>query len=214
MDMSILGFYANTKMLEREDVFRHFFCSLSRERQQKIEAIKAEGGRCSSLGAWALMDYGLQQLYGLREREITITYGAHGKPYVKNRPDIHFNLSHSGDYVLAVFAPVDVGCDVQQVTQDTRSKRIAARFFTEKEQMAIADGMDFYRIWVRKESYIKCTGDGMACDLRSFSVEEEKNIHFAEHILPGYAMAVCCKKGVPPVVWKKVDLSNLIENEV
>ena len=54
----------------------------------------------------------------------------------------------------------------------------------------------------------------MACDLRSFSVEEEKNIHFAEHILPGYAMAVCCKKGVPPVVWKKVDLSNLIENEV
>ena len=102
--MSILGFYANMKMLEQKDVFRHFFCSLSKERQQKIEAIKAEGGRCSSLGAWALMDYGLQQLYGLREREITITYGAHGKPYVKNRPDIHFNLSHSGDYVLAVFA--------------------------------------------------------------------------------------------------------------
>ena len=226
MDKNILGFYANTKMLEREEVFRHFFCSLSKERQQKIEAIKAAGGRHSSLGAWALMDYGLQQLYGMREREITIGYGAHGKPYVQNEPDIHFNLSHSGDYVLAVFGPVEIGCDIQMIGEAHRNDRIAARFFTEAEQQAIAAGMDFYRIWTRKESYIKCTGEGMACDLRSFSVVEDSeqaqeayaiselpDIHgvktyFSEHTLPGYAMAVCCKNGVCPVVWKEVVIEN------
>ena len=233
MNNKILGFYANTKMLEQEEVFRHFFCSLSKERQQKIEAIKAEGGRRSSLGAWALMDYCLQQLYGLHEREITITCGAHGKPYVKDRPDIHFNLSHSGNYVLAVFGPVELGCDIQMIGEAHRNDRIAARFFTEAEQKALAEGMDFYRIWARKESYIKCIGDGMACDLRSFdvvgdftqapendaisdaimyAVSESLNIHgvktfFTEHTLSGYEMAVCYKNsGEIPVVWQEVEI--------
>ena len=232
MDTKILGFYANTKMLEQEDVFRHFFCSLSKERQQKIESIKAESGRRSSLGAWTLMDYGLKQLYGLREREITVAYGAHGKPYVQNEPQIHFNLSHSGDYVLAAFSPVEIGCDIQRITQNARSERIAARFFTEAEQQALAAGMDFYRIWARKESYIKCTGAGMACDLRSFSVVEDSeqaqkddvisgfpDIHvakayFAEYTLPGYTMAVCYKNNeMLPIVWQEVDLDESLKND-
>lgn len=208
--MNILGFYANIKMLEREEVFRHFFCSLSKERQQKIEAVKAAGGRRSSLGAWALADYGLQRLYGSRERELCIGYGIHGKPYVQDEPGIHFNLSHSGDYVLTVFAPVEIGCDIQKITEGERNGRVAARFFTEKERRAIAAGMDFYRIWVRKESYIKCTGDGLAHDLRSFDVVTEKEMYFAEHSLPGYAMAVCYENHEElPVVWKEVCLGEL-----
>lgn len=209
--MNILGFYANTKMLEREEVFRHFLCSLSKERQQKIEAIKAAGGRRSSLCAWALADYGLRSLYGLCEREIRIGYGAHGKPYVQDEPDIHFNLSHSGDYVLAAFAPVEVGCDIQKTAGNARKERVAARYFTEKEQRAIAAGMDFYRIWARKESYIKCTGDGISCDLRSFDVVADKKMHFSEHGLPGYAMAVCYENNEKlPVDWQEVCLDEWI----
>lgn len=221
-----MGFYANTKMLEQEEVFQHFFCSLSKERQRKIESVKAAGGRRSTLGAWTLLDHGLQQLFGLRERDASVGYGAHGKPCIKDRPDIHFNLSHSGDYVLAVFAPVEVGCDIQKIGEAHRNDRVAARFFAENEQNAMAQGMDFYRIWARKESYIKCTGDGMARDLRSFSVVEDAaqesgpipevlDIHgaqtyFAEHILPGYAMAVCYA-GVKEMktVWAEIDLNNL-----
>lgn len=229
MDTNIMGFYANVKMLEQEEVFRHFFCCLSRERQQKIEAIKAAGGRRSSLGAWALVDHGLQQLYGLCGRDVTIAYGAHGKPYVKNELDIHFNLSHSGDYVLTVFAPTEVGCDIQQTTQGTRNERIAARFFTEAEQQALAAGMDFYRIWARKESYIKCIGDGMARDLRSFSVVEDfvqeqeadsisgpsdscgVKRYFLDCTLPGYAMALCYENNeVLPVVWQEVNFDELL----
>ena len=233
MNQNILGFYADTKMLEQEKVFRHFFCSLSKERQQKIEAIKVSGGRRSTLGAWTLMDHGLRQLYGLREREITIAYGAHGKPYVQDRTEIHFNLSHSGDYVLAAFGPVELGCDIQMIGEAHRNDRIAARFFTEAEQKVLAEGMDFYRIWARKESYIKCIGEGMARDLRSFDVVEEGelvqrtegnanvclpapsesqnlqgvNIYFAEHTLSDYAMAVCyaCTKEIK-ITWIEENL--------
>lgn len=215
--MNILGFYANTKMLEREEVFRHFLCGLSKERQQKIEAIKVSGGRRSSLGAWVLADYGLRSLYGLRERELCIGYGAYGKPYVQDEPDIHFNLSHSGDYVLAAFASAKVGCDIQKTAGNVRKERVSTRYFTEKERRAIAAGMDFYRIWARKESYIKCTGDGMSCDLRSFDVVadcvtmmgEDKKKYFAEYGLPGYVMAVCYENHEElPVVWREVRLDE------
>lgn len=216
MDAIILGCYANIKVLEREEVFRRFFFNLSEERQQKIEAIKVLGGKRSSLAAWTLADYGLRELYGLRERDITIAYGSHGKPYVENEPQIHFNLSHSGDYVLAAFAPVEVGCDIQQIGQAVRNDRIAARFFTEDEQTAIARGIDFYRIWARKESYIKCLGDGMARDLRSFSVAgdlvsgAENSMKYADYGIYGYHMAICYdNKNAYPVEWKELNFAEL-----
>lgn len=225
MDRNILGLYMNLKMLDREDVFRHFFYSLSRERQQKLDTMKAESSRRCSLGAWVLLDYGLQQLYGLREREMQIAYGVQGKPYVQDAPDICFNLSHSGDFALAAFAPAAIGCDIQKTAE--KKERVAARFFSEAEQRAVADGMDFYRIWARKESYIKCIGDGMACDLRSFDVvtgwpcvvssmadrsADGAVCHFAEHFMPGYALALCYQyEETLPVVWKEVHPEQLMK---
>lgn len=188
----IHGLYANIKMLEQQDLFRHFLCSLSENRQQKIEGLRTQAGRLHSLGAWILLDRLLDEYAGLHERELTIAYGAHGKPYVEGREDIHFNLSHSGDYVLAVLAPAEVGCDIQQIGASGREERIAERFFTPQEQAALADGMSFYRIWARKESWIKCDGTGMAQDLRNFSVVgDQTEWHLAGLHVDGYEIAVC-----------------------
>lgn len=194
----IHGLYANIKMLEQEDLFRHFFCELSTERQQKIEALRTQAGRLHSLGAWTLLDRLLADDMGVRERELEIAIGAHRKPYVVGRTDIQFNLSHSGDYVLAVLAPVEVGCDIQRIEENERQEQIAARFFTAEEQEAYASGVGFYRIWARKESWIKCDGSGMTQDLRDFSVVADGQCssqiagrHFAELRLDGYEMAVC-----------------------
>ena len=194
----IQGLYANIKMLEQEDLFRHFLCELSTERQQKIEALRTQTGRLHSLGAWTLLDRLLADHMDVRERELEIAVGAHRKPYVVGCADIQFNLSHSGDYVLAVLAPVEVGCDIQRVEKTGREERLAARFFTAEEQEAYASGAGFYRIWARKESWIKCDGSGMAQDLRSFSVVADGQCssriagrHFAELRLDGYEMAVC-----------------------
>lgn len=172
MDTKIYGFYANVEMLEQEEVFRRLFCGLSRERQQKTERIRPATDRACSLMAGVLLDFGLFRLHGLRERDMVFRYGAQGKPYLRDYPHIQFNLSHSGDYALAVFAPTAVGCDIQQREQAKNSKRIAARFFSEEEQRALEEGWDFYRIWARKESYLKLTGAGMALDLRSFRVTD------------------------------------------
>lgn len=166
----IHGLYADIRVLEQEDLFRHFLYELSEERQQRILARGSVRARAQSLGAWTLFDRLLEAHANLRERELLIGCGAHGKPYVTNGTHIHFNLSHSGDLAFAVLAPAEVGCDVQQALPNGREDRLAARFFSEEEQAAYAAGLDFYRIWARKESWIKCDGRGMSQELRSFSV--------------------------------------------
>ncbi len=194
----IHGLYANIKMLEQEDLFRHFLCELSEQRQQKIEELRTEAAKRQSLGAWTLFDRLLAEHAGVHERDLMIAIGAHRKPYVVGRTDIQFNLSHSGDYVLAVLAPFEVGCDIQRMEKTGREDQLAARFFTPQEQAAFADGMSFYQLWARKESWIKCDGRGMTEDLRSFSVVEggsRRDLvagrHFSDLQLDEYAIAVC-----------------------
>lgn len=221
----IHGLYANMKMLEQEDLFQHFLCELSKERRQHILARKTMQGRIQSLGAWTLLDRLLEAHAGLRERELLIGCGAHGKPYVTNEPHIHFSLSHSGDLVFAVLAPDEVGCDVQQALPSGREDRLAARFFSEEERAAYAAGLDFYRIWARKESWIKCDGRGMSQELRSFSVvsadgagwkwEQPADRRLMGTHMQGYELAVCCAgNACYPLTVAETDLELVWEKQI
>ena len=39
--------------------------------------------------------------------------GEHGKPFFTLLPKIHYNISHSGKYVMCLFAGEEVGIDIQ-----------------------------------------------------------------------------------------------------
>ena len=78
---------------------------------------------------------------------------------------IKFNLSHSGDLaVYAVALSQEVGVDLQQVCSTPQADHIATRFFTneEKEMLSKLAGnrkqLAFFRIWTRKEAYLKGKG--------------------------------------------------------
>lgn len=61
-----------------------------------------------------------------------------GKPFLPGLPDIHFNLSHSGDYIACAFSDQEVGLDLQEHSRPhTSIVRIAKRFFSAKEYEAI-----------------------------------------------------------------------------
>jgi len=40
--------------------------------------------------------------------------GEHGKPFFTLQPKIHYNISHSGKYVVCVLAGEEVGIDIQE----------------------------------------------------------------------------------------------------
>ncbi len=57
--------------------------------------------------------------------------GEHGKPHITGHP-IHYNISHSGQYVVLVVADSEVGVDVQE-KKGRRLSAMAKRFFSEEE---------------------------------------------------------------------------------
>lgn len=181
---------------------------LSPGRQGKIARVRQGRDKLLSLGAGLLLDLGLRE-YGLRERDVVMAYGSNGKPCLADRPDVHFNLSHSGTMVMAAFADRAVGCDVERMGPDGEGQshigrliRVSERFFTPEERRFMDAGTGdeeraqrFYRLWTLKESYIKATGEGSRIPLTDFSVA------FSERAVP----SLLVKDGGGS--WEKADYS-------
>lgn len=105
-------------------------------------------------------------------------YGRPSVPAGLVTPDIHFNLSHSGErLVLAVSRMPEIGVDIEASSRMRRVERIADRYFSEAEIDALLqldkEGqlMRFHELWTLKESYIKARGMGLALPLQKFGFE-------------------------------------------
>lgn len=101
----------------------------------------------------------------------------HGKPFFPSHPDVHFSVSHTGNLWVCAFADCPVGCDVQEhrETEPEKRLRLAQRWFSAEECREFEKNgcrpTEFYRIWSRKEAYVKFTGDGIgAGKMTSFTV--------------------------------------------
>ncbi|TYQ14629.1 UNVERIFIED_CONTAM: 4'-phosphopantetheinyl transferase [Acetivibrio alkalicellulosi] len=116
----------------------------------------------------------------IKNSDILFEAGEYGKPYLKDFPDFHYNISHSGQWVLCAISNMPVGIDVEIVKE--MDLRIAERFFSEAETKDLLMKKEnerleyFFDLWTLKESYIKADGRGLHIPLNSFSfkIENEK----------------------------------------
>ncbi len=183
---------------------------LSLKRLEKINRLRFDADRRLSLGAGLLLDQGLRR-FGLREQTEVFGTVENGKPCLLHHPKIQFNLSHSGNMVMAAFSSCPVGCDVER-KQKARME-VVKRFFAPEEQKLLREAKTtkeqdalFGRLWTLKESYLKVEGRGMAMPLNSFSLdlsghpklscEASDNYLFHEFFLPDYSASVCVKRNV------------------
>jgi 4'-phosphopantetheinyl transferase len=106
---------------------------------------------------------------GLAPMRVSLGVLPGGKPVVTGR-GLHFNLSHSGETAVYVFADCKVGIDVERIASDTDMSRVAAHFFHPDEARTFERTCQterdryFFRTWVRKEAYLKATGQGFVID--------------------------------------------------
>lgn len=189
---------------------------LDAHRAQKAGRIRAGNARMLSVGAGLLLQligaesgdreypFCLQVSDVLRSLEhrdapvdIVYRYGAGGKPDFADRA-LHFSLSHSGQYVCCAVDEAQIGADIQQM-RSIKNRELVERRFSENERAALEACENdaererlFYRIWVRKESYAKLTGEGIAVAAGLDTGELEQSVCWREYTLPeGYFMAVC-----------------------
>lgn len=103
-----------------------------------------------------------------------------GKLVLTDYPNITFNISHSNSMVACAVGKSALGIDIECKKQ-IEFRPLADHFFhmNERDYINKADpeiGLDrFYKLWTLKESYIKCTGEGLSKGLDSFFLEAAIN---------------------------------------
>ena len=120
-----------------------------------------------------------------------------GKPFFPDRPDIRFNISHSGSKVVLAIGDREVGVDVERHREKTDVSAIARRFFHPEELAYMEQSPErlrqrFYEIWTGKESYVKFLGTGLQKDLRSFSIFAPEPGLMRHYLMPedGYSLSI------------------------
>ena len=181
--------------LLKEENFQKAFKLLPNEglwayRKEKILRLKKAEDRTLTLAAGLLARRAFLKM-GVPFSALSTEKG--GKPLVTDGKHF-FNLSHSGEYAICAYGSSPVGVDIQKQKPDRF--HITERCFTKREQALIREyGSEmFTRIWARKESYLKYTGQGIRVPLNSFEVLPEKQtlpVFFQEFALERYQIALC-----------------------
>lgn len=166
-------FLMNISDIDETAYQRLYDCSATRRKERADRYLRRED-RIRCVAAGALLQ--LATLTVLGKRNCELEYSPLGKPRLRGEPDFHFNLSHSGDWVVLAYASYPVGIDVERIQWNSGKEKLARHYFTTDEQDYVfgqgerGTAERFFEIWTAKESYLKYLGTGLRKALNSFSV--------------------------------------------
>lgn len=212
---------ASVAPLKDQNLYEQAYSFASSERRSKADRYRFEKDRCLCIGAELLLQYGLRDS-NERTPAFCIKTNSFGKPDLDNE-NLHFNISHSGDWAICAVSDHEVGCDVEEIK--SADLKIAERFFCREEYAHISEqsspaeqNLLFYRYWTLKESFMKATGLGMTLPFDAFQIQlgerirvnqslDQRVYSFAEFgNIPGYCCSVCSVGDSLKVQLKIIDL--------
>ena len=162
------------------------------ERYKKMMSYRQEEDRLRCFGASLLM----KKAIGGRR----LNYNEFGKPFVIDRS---FNISHSGNYaVLAeVAAKISVGVDIEKIILPVEDFAKDALTSEEYKLLTSAENFSpekfaekFYTFWTRKESLVKCEGQGFVdspAEVETLSAEDGAPVFYRGKFYGISSMKIC-----------------------
>ncbi len=147
---------------------------------ERLARLRPPVPRAEYVTGRALLRRIVSRYLGVASDAFGIAIGEHGKPSLAPPHDassVTFSLSHTrGLSCLAVAAGTEVGVDIEVVRREVQHDKMSDRFFSSGEvaqlqAMPPAErSAGFFRIWTRKEAYLKGRGDGITHGLANFDV--------------------------------------------
>jgi 4'-phosphopantetheinyl transferase len=177
-------------------------------RKQRVKKFVRREDACRSILGEVLAKYSVAGAAGIPADTVTFTVDSFGKPHMNREIPIHFNVSHSGSWVMCAVDNAPIGIDVEKVRH--YDPDLAKRFYHPYEYDSLIALPEherngrFYDLWTIKESYIKALGKGLSIPLNSFEIlfdneqirmdtkTDNPVMHFWQYdVGPNYRCAVC-----------------------
>ena len=125
-----------------------------------------------------LLNTAVQELF--RIENPVLSYGTYQKPYFRDYPEIHFNLSHCKGLAVCLISNYECGADVE-ACRNVRPA-VVRRVFSPEEKEMLNRSADpdqlFTQLWTLKESYVKAVGRGIGFHMEKVSNQRER--HFLQ----------------------------------
>ena len=202
-------YYTNFSDFYTEEAINTRISEISEAKQERIHTAKRAETKASLLAGELLIRAAIKNALDLENVKIAVD--DHGKPYLPEHPEVHFNLSHSANIAVCTVSDVPCGVDIEQISKPHEVMAMANRFLSVKEHAAVLMSPNpneaFCRLWTLRESYVKMRGLGfeiglstLKCDFhRGICSIYEKNVlqedaKFHEwKTFPDFRISVCTK---------------------
>ncbi|WP_367155062.1 4'-phosphopantetheinyl transferase superfamily protein [Methylomonas sp. HYX-M1] len=146
---------------------------LSAEERAKAESFKLNRVRDRYAASRFYLRQTLADYLGCSAHGLRFTLGPYGKPSLACG-SLFFNISHTGEMLsIAVTDVSEVGIDIEAVKPRANLTCLAQRCFSPAEYAhwqalpAAEHSASFYRLWTKKEAYVKAIGRGIGFGLEN-----------------------------------------------
>ena len=164
--------------------------------QRREEALKYKHlfGQFACLKSYVMLRELLEQ-QGLSHPFIFV-HNEHGKPFLKDHPEVHFNLSHCKNGILVAVSDQPIGVDIESYRNISDS--LIRYTMNEEEQRIINESDDpirtFTEYWTKKEAVFKLRGTGITHDLHGL-LQGEEQVETFVNPEKKYSYSIATKKG-------------------
>jgi len=136
-------------------------------RQEQCAKYKRVSDKQNCIIAYLLLEQGLRAQYGITT-PVSFIYNKHGKPYLREHPNIFFNVSHCKHGVICGLGDVEIGVDIQDIRPFKWN--VARRVCSKSELLELEEAEDpsrlFCMMWAKREAYAKARGVSVASVLQ------------------------------------------------
>lgn len=164
------------------------------ERREEALRYRFSFGQFACLKSYVMLREMLESLG--RPHPFHFGYNEHGKPFLKDHPDLHFNLSHCKNGILVAVSDQPIGVDIESYREVSDS--LIRYTMNETEQRIIRESDDpirtFTEYWTQKEAVFKLRGTGITNDLHGL-LQGDEQVETQVNPEKQYAYSIATKKG-------------------
>ena len=159
--------------LVTDDEIRRLLPLVSAERREEASRFKHLFGQFACLKSYVMLREMLEE-WGL-SHPFVFEKNEHGKPFLRDYPEVFFNLSHCKNGIAVAVSDAPIGIDIESYRNVSDS---LIRYTMNEEECQLIFGSDdpvrvFTEYWTKKEAVFKLRGTGITHDLHGLLSGDE-----------------------------------------